>query len=40
LAEAISQVIVAMPEGVRGMYWGNIGIFGGLGNIDALGERL
>jgi actin-related protein 6 len=29
-----------MPEEVRGMYWANIGIFGGLGNIENLGERL
>lgn len=29
-----------MPEELRGMYWANIGIFGGLGYIEALGERL
>ena len=40
LPETIAQVIAAMPEEVRGMYWGNIGVFGGLGNIDAFGERL
>ncbi len=40
LPETIAHVISSMPEEVRGMYWGNIGIFGGLGNIEALGERL
>lgn len=29
-----------MPEELRGMYWANIGLFGGLGYIEALGERL
>ncbi|ODO08721.1 hypothetical protein L198_00454 [Cryptococcus wingfieldii CBS 7118] len=29
-----------MPEELRGMFWAHIGIFGGLGNIEALGERL
>ena len=40
LPETIAGVISMMPEEVRGMYWANIGIFGGLGNIEALGERL
>ena len=29
-----------MPDEVRGMYWANIGIFGGLGNIENIGERM
>ena len=40
LAETISSVILAMPEELRGMFWANIGIFGGLGEIEGLGERL
>jgi actin-related protein 6 len=40
LAETIAEVISYMPEELRGMYWANIGIFGGLGYIEALGERL
>ncbi|WWC59496.1 actin-like protein ARP6 [Kwoniella dejecticola CBS 10117] len=40
LPETIARVISCMPEELRGMYWAHIGIFGGLGNIDALGERL
>ncbi|WWC86887.1 actin-like protein ARP6 [Kwoniella dendrophila CBS 6074] len=40
LPETILHVISMMPEELRGMYWAHIGIFGGLGNIEALGERL
>ncbi|OCF32584.1 actin-like protein ARP6 [Kwoniella heveanensis BCC8398] len=40
LPETINHVISMMPEELRGMYWAHIGIFGGLGNIEALGERL
>jgi actin-related protein 6 len=40
LADTIAEIIAEMPEETRGMYWANIGIFGGLGYIDALGERL
>lgn len=40
LADTIAEVISNMPEELRGMYWANIGIFGGLGYIEALGERL
>nr|XP_019008456.1 actin-like protein ARP6 [Kwoniella pini CBS 10737]OCF47237.1 actin-like protein ARP6 [Kwoniella pini CBS 10737] len=40
LPETIAHVISCMPEELRGMYWAHIGIFGGLGNIEALGERL
>lgn len=40
LSETIAEVISQMPEELRGMYWANIGIFGGLGYVDALGERL
>ncbi|WWD21521.1 actin-like protein ARP6 [Kwoniella shandongensis] len=40
LPETIAYVISMMPEELRGMYWAHIGIFGGLGNIEALGERL
>ncbi|EIW68065.1 hypothetical protein TREMEDRAFT_40155 [Tremella mesenterica DSM 1558] len=40
IPETIALVIAAMPEEVRGMYWAHIGIFGGLGNIEGLGERL
>lgn len=29
-----------MPEEIQGMFWANIGIVGGLGNVEALGERL
>jgi actin-related protein 6 len=37
LSETIAEV---MPEELRGMYWANIGILGGLGYVEALGERL
>ena len=40
LPETIADVISAMPEEVRGMFWANIGIFGGLGEIEGFGERL
>ncbi|KAK8847430.1 actin-like protein ARP6 [Kwoniella newhampshirensis] len=40
LPETIAYVISLMPEELRGMFWAHIGIFGGLGNIEALGERL
>jgi actin-related protein len=40
LADTIAEIISEMPEELRGMYWANIGIFGGLGYVDALGERL
>lgn len=40
LADTIADIISEMPEELRGMYWANIGIFGGLGYVDALGERL
>lgn len=33
-------MIDAMPEELRGMYWAHIGIFGGLGMTENLGERL
>jgi actin-related protein len=40
LSETIAEVISKMPEELRGMYWANIGILGGLGYVEALGERL
>jgi actin-related protein 6 len=40
LAETIALVIGEMPEAIRGMFWAHIGVFGGLGNLEALGERL
>ena len=40
LPETIAHVISMMPEEVQGMFWANIGIIGGLGMIEALGERL
>jgi actin-related protein len=40
LADTIAEIIAEMPEELRGMYWANIGILGGLGYIEALGERL
>jgi len=40
LSDTIAEVISEMPEELRGMYWANIGIFGGLGYVEALGERL
>lgn len=40
LAETVASVIDAMPAERRGMFWANIGVFGGLGHIDNLGERL
>ena len=40
LPETVDYVISMMPEELRGMYWANIGIFGGLGNVLNLGERL
>lgn len=40
LSQTIADVIAAMPEELRGMFWANIGIFGGLGDIETLGERL
>ncbi|WVQ83263.1 actin-like protein ARP6 [Cryptococcus sp. DSM 104549] len=40
LSETVAYVISMMPEELRGMFWAHIGIFGGLGNIPNLGERL
>ncbi|KIR35961.1 actin-like protein ARP6 [Cryptococcus deuterogattii MMRL2647] len=40
LPETIAYVISQMPEELRGMFWAHIGIIGGLGNIENLGERL
>jgi actin-related protein 6 len=40
LADTIAEIIAEMPEELKGMYWANIGILGGLGYIEALGERL
>lgn len=40
LPETIAHVIGQMPPHLQGMFWANIGVVGGLGNIEALGERL
>ncbi|WVO16547.1 actin-like protein ARP6 [Cryptococcus depauperatus] len=40
LPQTIASVISTMPEELRGMFWAHIGIIGGLGNIENLGERL
>ena len=40
LAETVAYIISCMPVELRGLYWANIGIFGGLGNVLNLGERL
>lgn len=40
LPELIAHVISLMPEELQGMFWAHIGIVGGLGNVEALGERL
>lgn len=40
LPEAIAYVISQMPTEVQGMFWAHIGIFGGLGMVANLGERL
>ena len=40
LPETIAAVINAQPEEVQGMFWAHIGIFGGLGMLPNLGERL
>ncbi|CAK9780965.1 unnamed protein product [Cutaneotrichosporon oleaginosum] len=40
LPETIAYVISQMSQELQGMFWANIGIVGGLGNIEALGERL
>ncbi|KAL7421477.1 Actin-related protein 6 [Cryptotrichosporon argae] len=40
LPETIAAVIGSMDGALQGMYWAHIGVFGGLGNIEALGERL
>lgn len=40
LPETIAYVISQMPPEVQGMFWAHIGVVGGLGNIEALGERL
>ena len=40
LPETIAYVIDQLPDELRGLYWANIGIFGGLGNVENLGERL
>lgn len=40
LPETIAYVISQMPQELQGMFWAHIGIVGGLGNIEALGERL
>ena len=40
LPETIAYVINQLPDELRGLYWANIGIFGGLGNVENLGERL
>lgn len=40
LPETIAYVISTLPPDIQGMFWANIGIIGGLGNVEALGERL
>lgn len=40
LPETIAYVISQMPEEMQGMFWAHIGVIGGLGNVEALGERL
>lgn len=40
LPETIAHVISNMAEELQGMFWAHIGIVGGLGNVEALGERL
>jgi len=40
LPETIAHVISQFPPDLQGMFWGHIGLVGGLGNIEALGERL
>lgn len=40
LPETVAHVISRMPEEFQGMFWAHIGLVGGLGNIEALGERL
>lgn len=40
LAETVAYVISCMPPELQGMFWAHIGVVGGLGNIEALGERL
>lgn len=40
LPETIAYVIAQMPPELQGMFWAHIGVIGGLGNVEALGERL
>lgn len=40
LPETVAHVISLMPKDLQGMFWAHIGIIGGLGNVEALGERL
>lgn len=40
LPETIAHVISTMPPELQGMFWAHIGIVGGLGNVQSLGERL
>lgn len=40
LPETVAYVISCMPEELQGMYWAHVGVVGGLGNVEALGERL
>lgn len=36
----MARTIGELPEELRGMYWANIAVIGGLGEIEAFGERL
>ncbi len=40
LPETIAYVISQMPEELQGMFWAHVVIVGGLGKVEALGERL
>lgn len=36
----MARTIGELPEELRGIYWANIAVIGGLGEIEAFGERL
>ncbi len=40
LPESIASVIRSMPVEHQGMYWGHVGLFGGVAGTEAIGERL
>jgi actin-related protein 6 len=40
LPETVAYVISQFPPELRGMFWAHIGLVGGLGNVEAFGERL